>query len=194
MKVCATFDSAELTEAPDLFGLIGREIDGVSDRQPLLVVACRRAKLSAELRDVLVRLHDDAEHDGGASVEIDRLDLGGDVAAANGDEIGEPHQAVGGSDPRQHRLDRAHARKIAGGLEQQARSVCIDVAGRQHDVLALEVLDQRIDLNPDGRELSRVELEPDPFVLDAQQVDLGNSGQLIELLAEVVGDILDFPL
>jgi len=160
----------------------------------LLVVACRRAKLLAELRDVLIRLHDDAEHDGGASVEVDRLDLGRDVTAVNRDEIGEPHQAVAGSNPRQHRFDGPHARKITGGLQQQARSVRIDVARGQHDVLALEVLDQRVDLNPDGCKLSRVELQPDPFILHAQEVDLGNSAQLIKLPAEIVGDILDFPL
>jgi hypothetical protein len=81
---------------------------------------------------------------------------------------GEPHQAVGGSDPGQHRFDRAHVRKIAGGLQQQARAVGVDVSGWQHHVLPLEILDQAIHLDPDRRQLAGVELQPDAFVLHAE--------------------------
>ena len=50
-----------------LFGLIGREVDHVADRQACLITARCRAKPDAELRDVLVGLHDDGQHDGRAA-------------------------------------------------------------------------------------------------------------------------------
>ena len=36
MKVCATLESARVDRSADLFGLIGRKTDRVSDRQPFL--------------------------------------------------------------------------------------------------------------------------------------------------------------
>ena len=76
-----------------------------------------RTKPLAELRDILVGLHDDAEHDSRPPIEIDWLHFGRDIAALNSHEVGKPNQAVGRSDPRQHRLDGPHIREIAGRLQ-----------------------------------------------------------------------------
>ena len=64
----------------------------------------------------------------------------------------------------------------------------------QDDVLALKVPDQRVHLNTHGRQLSGIDLQPDPFVLGAKKVDLGDPRQPVEPLAEVVRGILHFPV
>ena len=177
-----------------LFRLIRREVDRVADRQACLVIARRRAKPSAELRDVLVGLHDDAQHDSRPPIEIDRLDLGRDIAASNGHEVGKPNQAVGRSDPRQHRLDGAHIREIAGCFQQYARAVRIDVAGRQDDVLRLKILDQRVELNADRGKLPGIDFQPYALVLDAKKFDLGDARQLVKLFAEVFRHVFHFAI
>jgi hypothetical protein len=110
----------------------------------------------------------------------------------NRQKIGKPHQIVARPHLRQHGLDGPHARKVSRRLQQQAGAVGVDGAGGQHDVLALEILDQGVHLNADSGELPRVKLQPDPLILNAQQVDLGDSGELIQLLAEILRDILHF--
>ena len=80
----------------------------------------------------------------GRPLKINRLDHGGDVASSNGDEVGEPNQAVGRSDPRQHRFDGAHVGEVTGCFQKYLRAVRLDVAGRHHDVLRLKIADQRI--------------------------------------------------
>ena len=51
-----------------------------------------------------------------------------------------------------------------------------------------------LSLNADRRELSRIQFQPDPLVLNTQEINLGDSRKLIELLAEILRDILHFAL
>jgi hypothetical protein len=174
----------------DLVGLVGREGEGVADREPLLILACGRTELHTDLGDVLVRLHDHAEDHGRTAIEIDRLDLWGDVIPADRDDVGEPDQAVGATHPGQHGLDRPHVRKVYGRLEQKAGAVRVDVARRQHDVLPLKVFDQRVHLNADGGHLPGIEFEPYSLVLHPVKLDLGDADDLVKLLPEVLRRIL----
>ena len=194
MKVCATFESAELTELRDLFGLIGREVDRVADRQACLITARCRAKPPAELRDILVGLHDDSQHDSRPPIEIDRLHFGRDIAALHGHEVGKPNQAVGRSDPRQHRLDGAHIREIAGCFEEYARAIRIDAAGRQNNVLGPKILDQRVELDANRGKLPGIDFQPYALVLGTKKVDLGHARQLVQLFAEAFRRIFHFAI
>ena len=159
----------------DLLRLVGRKIDRVSDRKFVLIRPRRNAKPSAKLCDVLVRLHDNAEHDRRTPIEIHRLDLRRDIVAPNSDEVAQSHQSVGGADSRKHLFNGANIRKIARTFEQYARALRIDRSGRQDDVLPLQIRDQDVQLNADGGKLFGVDFKPDTFVLNAEKLHLGHT-------------------
>ena len=86
--------------------------------------------------------------------------------------------------------DRPRAVERARDAQRDALRAGLDRAGRHDRVLLLQRIEQGLRRNAEGRELGVAELDEDPLVLHAVEVDLGDARHLQEPLAQPLGDLL----
>ena len=103
------------------------------------------------------------------------MKLGGStIAMGDGGDIAEPEHPAVAFDRRLG--DRLDAIERAGDAQRHALRGGLDRAGRHHVVLLGERIEQRLRRDAERRQLGVRELDEDPLVLGAVEIDLGDAG------------------
>ena len=147
------------------------------------VISCHRPlDVLAEREDVAAVAHGDGKADGRLAIDAKhRLRRIGKAPPDLGDVAEAQHAAAGGEvDVRYILLGSERAR-----YAQRERLVAgLDRAGRMDDVLRLQGGDQAERSMPRRGQLLHRELDEDPLVLGAQDLDLGDVGNAEQLRAD----------
>ncbi len=115
-----------------------------------------------------------------------------DIAAPHGSDVGQPqHAAV------DHEIDVgdvALRAERAGDLQSQLLVAGLDGAGGLHHVLAAQSGDQRCAVDAEAGELLHGEFDEDALVLRAENLDLGNVGNIQQFGAHAFDIVAQFAL
>ncbi len=171
------------------FGLVVHAHHVHAERQSRRNLRTPRSLCAAEVEDVPAIGHGDREPERRLAVDLHGGNRRVHGAAPDGDEVAQRHEMA----MHLNRQGCECRRRIqcARGANIDAVVRRIDEAARDHAVLALHGGEYVLRRQPEPGQLVVGEIEIDPLVLRADQVDLANPGHREKLLANVLGDVLE---
>src|SRR5581483_4264624 len=165
--------------------LVGDAVEFEAHGQRLLQAHGRGVEIAAELDDVAAGAHRDGDAERVLAVVAHaRLRRIG-VAAAHVGDVAEAEQAVVG--PDRDAADRLDRIERAARTQVDAVAVGLEAAGRRDRILRLERLLHLIEAHAEHGQLRVRQLDVYFFVLQADQLDLGDVRHAQELELEALG-------
>ena len=172
----------------DHLGLIGDLLDIDALRHRLHEFGGRVLDVLAEFEDVGALGGDHADAERGLAFLAHHEGRRIDEAVGDGGDIAEPEHPAVAFDRRLR--DRLDAVERAGDAQRHALRGGLDRAGRHDVVLLGERIEQRLRRDAERRQLGMRELDEDPLVLGAVEIDLGDARHLQQPLAHAFGGLL----